>query len=50
VFNELDNKDEADMLVLASFFQTLTGGLVRGFRFGFLILGCMFMYGSVGGS
>jgi hypothetical protein len=25
VFNELDNKDEADMLALASFFQTLTG-------------------------
>ena len=24
VFNELDNKDEADMLALASFFQTLT--------------------------
>ena len=25
VFNELDNKDEADMLALASFFQTLCG-------------------------
>lgn len=24
VFNELDNKDEADMLALASFFHTLT--------------------------
>jgi hypothetical protein len=29
VFNELDNRDEADMLTLAAFFQTVCGTSIR---------------------